>query len=153
MSFGSPKRTHYLNPMRYHDASIENTCYHQPPSAVNQSIGIYDHFSVSPIGQNLSILAQAQYPLKVESSCSIVAWWIMTIDSLTSWFSIGHVQCVSHTLAHSPWETHPYDQDMPSLQLRGGALQSLLDFPKLWTNCEQFIYIQETQDLYLMCNS
>ena len=47
----------------------------QPPSIVTQSIGIYDHFKVSSIGQSLLlILAQAQYPLKVESPCSILAW-------------------------------------------------------------------------------
>ena len=122
MSFGSPKRTHCLNPMRYHGASIENTCCHQPSLTMTQSIGIYDHFRVSPIGQNfLLILAQTQYPFKIESTCSIVAWWIMTIDSLVSWFIVGLVQCVSHTPVHSPWETHSDDQDKSSLQLGGGA--------------------------------
>ena len=66
--------TRCLNPMRYHDAFIENTYFHQPLSIVTQS-GIYEHFRVSPIGQSLFfILAQAQYLLKVESPCSIVAW-------------------------------------------------------------------------------
>ena len=75
MSFGPPNGTHYLNPMRYHGASIKNTYCHQPPSIVTQSIGIYDHFMVSPIGQILLlILTQAQYALKVESPCSMVAW-------------------------------------------------------------------------------
>ena len=75
MSFGSPKGTHYLNPRRYHGAFIENTCCHQPPSIVAQSIGIYDHFKVSPIGQSLMLtFAQTQYPLKVENPCSIVDW-------------------------------------------------------------------------------
>ena len=99
MSFKSPKGTHYLNFMRYHDVYIENTCCHQPPSTVTQSIGIYNHFRVSPIGQSLlSILAQTQYPFKVESLCSIIARQIMTIDSLISWFTISTVQCASHTL-------------------------------------------------------
>ena len=26
--FGSPKGTHYVNPMRYHGAYIKNTCFH-----------------------------------------------------------------------------------------------------------------------------
>ena len=60
--------------MKYHGAFIENTYCHQPPSIVTQSIGIYDHFRISPICQSLLlILAQAQYPLKVESPCSVVA--------------------------------------------------------------------------------
>ena len=50
MTFGSPKGTLYLNTMRYHGASIKDTYCHQPPSTVTQSIGIYDHFRVSPIG-------------------------------------------------------------------------------------------------------
>ena len=75
MSFGSPKGAHYLNPMRYHDAYIKNTHCHQHPSIVTQSLGIYDHFKVSLICQSLLlILAQTQYPLKVESTSSIVAW-------------------------------------------------------------------------------
>ena len=75
MSFGSPNGVYYLNPMRYHDAYIENTYCHHPPSIVIQFIGIYDHFKVSPISQSLLlILAQTQYPLKVESPCSIVSW-------------------------------------------------------------------------------
>ena len=87
MSFGSPKGT------------LENTYYHWPLSIVTQSIWIYDHFSVSPIGQSLLlILAHAQYPLKVESPCNIVAWWIMTVVNLASWFTIGLVYCSSHTL-------------------------------------------------------
>ena len=74
-SFGSPKRTHYLNPMRHHGASIENNYCHQPPPIVTQFIGIYSHFRISPISQSLLlILAQTQYPLEVESSYSIVAW-------------------------------------------------------------------------------
>ena len=75
MSFRSPKGTHCLNPMRYHGAAVENICYHQPPSIVTQSIGIYDHFRVSRIGQSLLlILAHTQNLLKVESPCSIVAY-------------------------------------------------------------------------------
>ena len=47
---------------------------HQLSSTVAQSIRIYDHFRVSLIGQSLLlILAYAQYPLNVESPCSIVA--------------------------------------------------------------------------------
>ena len=59
-------RKHCLNLMRYHGTSIENTYCCQPSSRVTQSIGTYDHFRVSPIGQSLLlILALAQYPLKV----------------------------------------------------------------------------------------
>ena len=43
-------RGHCLNSMRYHGASIEHTYCHQPSSIVTQSIGIYDHFKVPPIG-------------------------------------------------------------------------------------------------------
>ena len=50
MSFGSPKWTHYLNPMRYHGASIDNIHCNQLPSIVIQFIGIYDHFRFLPIG-------------------------------------------------------------------------------------------------------
>ena len=57
MSFGSPKGAHYLNPMRYHGAFIENTYCHQPPSIVAQSIRIYDHFRVSPIGHSLLLIS------------------------------------------------------------------------------------------------
>ena len=68
-------RGHYLNPMIYHGASIENTYFYQPPSTVNQPIGIYDHFRVSLISKSLLlIVTQAQYPLKVEIPCNIVAW-------------------------------------------------------------------------------
>ena len=56
MSFGSPNGTHCLKPMIYHGVSIENTCSHQPLSIVTQSIGIYDHFRVSLIGQNLLLI-------------------------------------------------------------------------------------------------
>ena len=75
------------------------------------------------IGQSLLlILAQAQYPIKVNSPCSKVAWWIMTVDNHASWFTIGLVQYASHTLVHSPLETQPNGQDKSSLQLGGGAL-------------------------------
>ena len=53
----------------------------------------------------------------------------MTIDNLVSWFTVGPVQCASHILIHSPWETHLDDQDKPSLKLGGGAPQFLLDCP------------------------
>ena len=107
MSFGSSKRTHYLNPMRYHGAFIENSYCHQLPSTMTQSIGIYDHYRASPIGPSLMfILTQTQYPLKVDSPYGIVVWWIMTNDSLASWFIIGSIQCASHTLVHSPWPRH-----------------------------------------------
>ena len=75
MFFGSPKGLHYLNLMRYHNVIIEDTCCHQLSSTMTKSIKIYEHFRVSPISQNLLlILAQGQYPLKVESSCTIVVW-------------------------------------------------------------------------------
>ena len=51
----------------------------------------------------LLILQHAQYPLNVESLYSIVAWWIMTIDSLASWFTIGSILCIPYTLVKSPW--------------------------------------------------
>ena len=100
MLFGSPKGIHYLNPIRYHGAFIENTCCHQPPSIVTQSIRLYDHFKGLPIGQSLMlILVEAQYPLKIKSPCSIVVWWIMTIDSLASWFTVGCLVCITYTSA------------------------------------------------------
>ena len=75
MSFESLKMTHYLKLMRYYSASIENICYHNPLLIMTQSIGLYDHFRVLPISQSLLlILAKTQYPLKIESPCSIVAW-------------------------------------------------------------------------------
>ena len=52
----SPNETHYLNHMKYHDVSIENTCCRQPPSIVTKSLRIYDHFKVSPIDQNLILI-------------------------------------------------------------------------------------------------
>ena len=48
--------THYLNSMRYHDASIENTYCHQPLLIMTQSIWIYDHFRVLPVGQRLMLI-------------------------------------------------------------------------------------------------
>ena len=154
MSFRSPNRTPCLNPMRYYSASIKNTYCHQPPSIVSQSIGIYDHFRVLPIGQSLPlILTQTQYSLKVESLCNIVVYWIMTIDSLASWFIIGPIQCASHTLVHSPWETHLDGQDKSFLQLRGDVPKSLLDCPNPSIDYGQLIYLQGTHDLYFLCNS
>ena len=58
-----------------------------------------------------------------------------------------------YTLVHSPWETHPNNQDYPSLQLGGGALQSLMGSLGPWTDYEQVIYLQGTHDLDLLCNS
>ena len=52
-SFRSPQGKHCLNPMRYHGASSENTYCYQPLPIVTQSIGIYDHLRISPIGQSL----------------------------------------------------------------------------------------------------
>ena len=76
----------------------------------------------------------------------------MTIDGLASWFTVGPIKYVSHTLVYSPWETHPDGQDKLSLQLRGSALQSTLDCPNPWTDCWQLIYLQGTYDLYFLCN-
>ena len=45
----------------------------------------------------------------------------MTIDSLVSRFIVGPIQYASHTLVHSPWESHRKGQDKSSLQLGGGA--------------------------------
>ena len=109
--------------MRYHGASFRNTFCHQPPSIVTQSVRIYDQLSVSPIGQILLlILTEIQYPLKVESPCNIVTLWIITIDSLRSWFILGPVKCVSHALVHLPWQNHNDDQDKSTLQLEDSAL-------------------------------
>ena len=139
--------------MRYHGASIKNTYCHRPPSIMTQSIRIYDHFRVSPIGQSILLsLKQAKYPLKVKSLCNIVAWWIMTIDCLMSWFTIGLVQCTSHALVHLPWENHLDKQDKLSLQLWGNALQSQMDSPNPWTNYGQLITLQGTHDLDLLWN-
>ena len=159
MSFGSPKWTHCLNLWDIRVPLLRipiATSLHQqwPPSTVTLSIGIYDHFRVSPIGQSfLLALAWTRYPLKVEIPCSIVAWWIMTIDSLMSWFTIGLVQCTSHALVHSPWENHPDSQDKLSLQLGGSVLQSQMDSLNTWTNCGQLITIIGIHDLNLLCNS
>ena len=80
--------------MRDHFVSIENTCYHQLLSTMTQSIGIYDHFRVSPIGYNLLLtLAQVQYSLKVKSPCSIV----LCHDSLQVMSNVHHIQqCTYH---------------------------------------------------------
>ena len=43
MSLGLPKGIHYLKPMRYNGAFIENISYHKPPSIMNNPYGIYDH--------------------------------------------------------------------------------------------------------------
>ena len=99
------------------------------------------------------ILAQTQCHFKVESPCSIVAWWIMTIDSLTSWFTGGPVKCASYTLAHSSWETHLDSQEKLSLQLGGSAIQSILDCSNPWTDHGQLFYLQRTYDLYHLYNS
>ena len=105
MSFGLPKWTHCLNPIRYHDVFIKNIYCYQPLLIVIQFIGIYDHFRILPIDRSfLLILIQTQYPLKVKSLCNIVIRWIMTIDSLTLWLTIDFVQCTSHTLVYSPYE-------------------------------------------------
>ena len=74
MSFKSPNRAHYLNLMRYYGVFIENTCCHQPPSTMTQSIMIYNHIKVLLISQSFMLtLAKAQYLFKVENPCSIVA--------------------------------------------------------------------------------
>ena len=75
MSFRSLKGTHYLNLMRYHGTSIENTYCHQLSSAMTKSMGIYDHIRILSIGQSFLLTsANTQYPLKVKSLCNIVAW-------------------------------------------------------------------------------
>ena len=148
------KGIHCLNLMRYHDAFIENTCCHQPPSLVTQSIGIYDHFGVS-------LTHRLKPPLDFgANSISSKGWESMQYGSLVNndnwWFYIMNhnrsYPIASHTLMHSPSENHPNGQDKSSLQLGGGALQSLLNFPNPWTDCGQFIYLQGTYDLHLLCN-
>ena len=61
--------------------------------------------------------------------------------------------CELHTLAHSPWETHSDNQDQPSFQLEGDALQPLMSCLDPWTNCDLVIYLQITCGLDLSCNS
>ena len=68
------------------------------------------------------ILAQTQYALKVKSPGNIMVWWIMTIDNLSSWFTIGSIECVSHILVYVSWETYPNGQDKSSLQLENNGL-------------------------------
>ena len=97
---------------------------------MTQSIGIYDYIRVSPICQSLLlILAHAQDSLKVESLCNIVVWWIMTTDSLTSWFIVGPVQYATHTLVHSPWENHPNNTHHSVRNLWFGSFIQLLIHP------------------------
>ena len=50
-----------------------------------------------------------------------------------SWFTICPIQYTSHTLVHSSWKTHLDGQDKSSLQLGGGVLQPLLNYPNSWT--------------------
>ena len=45
---------------------------------MTESVRMYDHFRVSLTYQSfLLILTQIQYPVKVESLCSMVVWWII----------------------------------------------------------------------------
>ena len=75
-SLGSPKRTHCLNPMRYHSAFIENTYCYRLPSIVTQSIGnIWLTYDLTRMSKSLLNFAQAQYSLKVERQHNEVAWW------------------------------------------------------------------------------
>ena len=107
MSFGLSKKTHYLNLIRYYSVSIENTYCYQLPSIMTQSIGnIWSTYDLSRRSKSLLTLVQTQYSFKVKSPYSIVVWWIMTNDSLASWFIVGSIQCASHTLVHSPWPRH-----------------------------------------------
>ena len=64
---GSLKGTLYLNPKKYHDASIENTYCYQFPSTMTQSIGNrWSAYDLTRRSKSLLTLAQAQYSLKVE---------------------------------------------------------------------------------------
>ena len=75
MYFVLPMEIHCLNLMRYHGVFIKNTFCHLSSSIMTQSMDIYGHFKVSPMDQSLLlILVQAQLPLKIESTCNIIAW-------------------------------------------------------------------------------
>ena len=77
----------------------------------------------------------------------------MTIDSLTSWVNIAHIQYASHILVHKAWENHLDGQDKSSLQLGGSALYFQMDYLNQWTDYGQLITMKGTYDLYLLCNS
>ena len=75
-SLGTPKRTHCLNPMRYHDASVENTYCYQFSSIVTQSIrNIWLTYDLTCRSKPLLTLVQTQYFLKVERQYNEAAWW------------------------------------------------------------------------------
>ena len=76
----------------------------------------------------------------------------MTINSLMTWFTLGLIQCVSHTIVYSPWEKHLDEQDKSSLQLGGSALQSQIDCPNSWIEGGIFITFQGTYDLDFLYN-
>ena len=66
-SLKSPKGTHYLNPMRYHGASIDNTYCYQLSSIVTQSTGnIWLAYDFTHRSKSLLTWVQVQYSLKVE---------------------------------------------------------------------------------------
>ena len=75
-TLGSPKGTRYFNPMRYHNASIENTYCYWISSIVTQSIGnIWLTYDLTHKSKPLLILAQTQYSLKVDRQHNGAAWW------------------------------------------------------------------------------
>ena len=52
---------------------------------MTKSVRMYDHFKVSLTYQSFLLsLTQIQYPLKVESPCSMVVWWIIITSSQPS---------------------------------------------------------------------
>ena len=75
-SLESPKRTHCLNPNRYHGAFIENIYCYRLPSIVTQSIrNIWSTYNLTHRSKSLLTLAQAQYSLKVERQHNEATQW------------------------------------------------------------------------------
>ena len=58
-----------------------------------------------------------------------------------------------YTRVHLPCEARPNSQDQSSFLVGGDALQPLMGCLDKWIDYEQVIYLQETHDLDLSCNS
>lgn len=67
-----------------------------------------------------------------------------------SWVIVSPIQCVTIHIMYSLWELHLDDQDQPSLQSRGSALQPQIDCLSQQTNYERIIYLWGTHDLDLL---
>ena len=75
-SLGSPNRTYYLNPKRYHGAFIENTYCYWLPSIVTKFIeNIWLAYDLTHRSKSLLTSTQAQYSLKVERQHNEATWW------------------------------------------------------------------------------